>query len=103
MTLYVGNDHRIEITDLKDDDDNVITGATVTATVFESDGTTEVSGVSWPITLSDEGSGTYGATLSADVNIKENTRYIVNIKAVSGNTEALWRQDEPAVRRPFRQ
>lgn len=103
MTLYVGNDHRVEVTGLKDDDGNVITGATVTATVYESDGTTEVSGVTWPITLSDEGSGTYGGTLSTDADIKENTRYIVNIKAVSGNTEALWRQNEPAIRRSFNQ
>lgn len=80
--LYVGNDHVVEVQGLRDADGQVIPSASVQATLYESDKTTEVSGVSWPLVLTYEGSrGNYRGELSSNVGIVEGRRYAMKLTA----------------------
>ena len=93
--VYTATDHRVRIPDLTDQDGTSVTGATVEMTLYESDGTTEVSGVTWPVTLSDDGGGEYSGVLPDTVNTQENTRYELRLVATSGSAKRTWR--EPVV------
>lgn len=103
MSLFIGNDHRITLTGLKDEDGNLVTGATVTARLLEADAETEVSGVSWPTTLSDDGGGDYSGVLDDAASLEKGKAYYLEVKAVSGSTQAVWRQVQKAQFREFDQ
>lgn len=58
--------------------------ATVQATLFESDGATEVTGQTWPATMTAEGSGNYRAILSDQANLIAGQNYIARIVVDDG-------------------
>jgi hypothetical protein len=91
MTLYVGTDLLLQVSGLKDQDDNAVTGATVEATVFESDASTEVSGVTWPVTLSDDGGGDYSAVLEDTMALDNGRLYWIKVEITgSGADDTRW-------------
>jgi len=80
--LYVNNDHVVELQGLRDDAGSLLSGATAEATLYESDGTTEVTGVTWPLALVYAGSrGIYRAVLSEAVDVVDGRRYELKITA----------------------
>ena len=82
--LLADTDHVIEIPALSNGlTDAVITGATVTVTVLDSDGA-EVSGQSWPTAMSEDDPGQYYATLSADMSVTVGATYTAKIIADAG-------------------
>lgn len=81
-TLFVDNDHLIELQGLRDSDGKLLSGAVATATLYQADGVTEVGGQVWPLVLAYAGTrGTYRAALSAAIDIVSNGRYKLEIKA----------------------
>lgn len=102
--LYVNNDMVISFEGsgkLTNSNDVAITNATVEVTIYESDGTTEVSGATWPITFTHNGDGEYEATLPNDMEITAGTIYYVKITAVVGGTDAEWTGFVKAKEREF--
>lgn len=82
--LYVDNDHHIRLFDLRDSDGTGITGATVQATLYESDGVTEVTGVVWPLSLAyDADERAYVGELPAALEVVSGRRYKLNVTAVA--------------------
>jgi len=98
-TLYVGNDMRLVLQGrgrLKDERGKPVPDATVEATLYEPDYTSEdeseVSGVTWPITLSEGGEeGEYSGIIPADADIQAGKRYYLKIEATTpGNAKGRW-------------
>lgn len=101
--LYVGNDTVLELVGegrLEDQDGNPVESATVEATLLEPDGT-EVSGVTWPVALSDEGDGEYSGVIPSDVQVTKGNRYGLQLVAEAGSAKATWVQTVLAVERSF--
>lgn len=97
--IYIDNDHTVTLSALKDEDDAAVTSATVNMTLYEWDGVTEVSGVSWPVTLSHTASGTYTGSLSSSAAVVRGQRYRLKVVATdSGKTLTGW-QDAYVERR----
>lgn len=83
-TLFLNNDHIIELDGLQDANGSFVAGASVQATLYESDGVTEVTGVAWPLTLTYQGQrGRYAGELPAAVGIVDKGRYKLKLEAVS--------------------
>jgi hypothetical protein len=83
-TLFLNNDHVVELSGLKDVDGSFIADAIVQATLYENATDTEVAGVSWPITLQYQGSaGRYLGELSRDIDVVEGGRYQLKLTAES--------------------
>ncbi|HKJ74726.1 MAG TPA: hypothetical protein VKA19_11470 [Alphaproteobacteria bacterium] len=101
MTLWVGNDLILSVSSLTDQDQQAVTGATLRATVYESDETTEVSGVTWPLALSDDGAGDYSATIPDTADLVVGNDYFVVVTASKGTIQQRWTAHEVAQRRPF--
>ena len=89
INLYAGNNTiEVELIGLKDASDNsYINDATVTATIHEEDGTTEVTGETWPISLAyvTASNGDYRGVVSADSNIVARTKYQITISATDAD------------------
>ncbi len=88
QTLFVESDNLITVDEVKNTATDVyITDATVNATLYESDGTTEVSGETWPIVLSyvANTNGRYEGTIEDTVSLVSNVRYRLKI-IVDGGT-----------------
>ena len=93
--IYIDNNHTIKLVGLT----NCLTGAidngaTVTVTLIDSSGT-QVTGQSWPATMSIVSesplTGTYRASLDADLSLVANRSYIAVINATgSGGQIAHW-------------
>jgi len=60
---FNGNSHVLELR-LRDYDREPVEGATVSATITDAQGSV-VAGVSWPVSLTHQGSGVYRTTLPA--------------------------------------
>lgn len=101
MALYINSDNLIEMKDLQDQDGNALTGATVNATVYESDATTEVSGQSWPITLTDDGGGDYSGVLEDTMELTLYSGYWVKLEIDAGGAQDERWKFEVAERRGF--
>jgi hypothetical protein len=98
--LLVGNTMEVTVSGLKDQDGNAVTGATVEVTVLDLQGT-EVSGQSWPVTLSDDGGGDYSGELDSGISLTVGTTYEVRIEVSGVGAEAEWREYRQAKRRTF--
>lgn len=82
-TLFVNNDHVIEIQALREADGTLVPSAVVEATLYLTDGVTPVPGVSWPLTLTYTGAkGTYRGELGAGVGVTAGSRYTMKLTAV---------------------
>lgn len=81
--LYVNNDHVVEIQGLRDADGKALSAADVEATLYESDGETEVTGVAWPLPLLYQGPpGVYQGELTNAVAVVPGRRYVLKLSAV---------------------
>lgn len=101
MALYVGNDMVITVAGLTDQAGAAVTSATVEATLFESDAATEVTGITWPVTLSHDGSGTYSGVMDKAAAVTLGAIYWLRVDAVAGSADARWWSQEVATRRLF--
>ncbi len=91
--LYIGNDTQIDVTGLQNaDDSSYLNAATVTVTVKDLSGT-EVSGISWPVTLSYESAsnGNYSGAIDKALSITEGATYHIEITAAESGLDAFWR------------
>lgn len=80
--LLVGNDHVVVLKELRDDNGNFISGATVEATLFLADGVTAATGASWPVSLPYTGTkGTYSQAIPTGVVLQDNKRYVLKVTA----------------------
>lgn len=90
INLYAGNNSiEVLLEGLKNaSSGSYINDATVTVTIYESDGTTEVTGVSWPVTMTyvTSSNGNYRGIVSADSNIVACTKYKIKISATDSNS-----------------
>jgi Na+-transporting NADH:ubiquinone oxidoreductase subunit NqrA len=84
VKFYIGADNLVEANGVRDE----ITGAylstaTVTATLFQSSGTTVVSG---PVALSyvADSKGDYRGMFDESVSVVSGTRYVLEVKIVQG-------------------
>lgn len=88
-TIYLDNTSTVQLQGLQSVvDDSYINDATVTATLYESDEVTEVTGETWPITLDyiASSNGNYAGSFSADVNVTEFGTYKAVITAILPDT-----------------
>jgi len=89
--IYTGTDHRLRLLGLQDQSGTYQDGATVEATMFDSDGT-EVSGQTWPTSMTSiKGSGSITAVSTSDDSVTvagDETEYIYDGDRVviSGST-----------------
>ena len=84
IILYKDNDQKLVIKGndkLKDQKGDAIVGADVKATMYEYDGTTEVSGITWPLNLTDLGSGEYEASLPHTIGVEAGNHYFLKVVA----------------------
>lgn len=91
-TIYVGNDNVLKVTALADDAGTYINTATVTATLEDESGA-EVSGETWPITLSyvSASDGNYQGVLKDTLSLSTVKEYTAKITADDGaNKKGYW-------------
>jgi Ethanolamine utilization protein EutJ (predicted chaperonin) len=82
--LLLLNDMICEVAGLKNAvSGDVLTAATVTVSVKDLDGV-DVPGVSWPVTATGDGAGTYQATLPDTMSLTLGQKYRIDIDADAG-------------------
>jgi len=87
MFLYIDNNNVIELQDLTNSVTEVVdTGATVETTIKDSSGTA-VTGQTWPAVMAHDATGTYRATLEADIALIPNRQYTAIVDAVGSGGE----------------
>lgn len=103
MALYVDTDNNVSLTGLNNDDGSYVNNATVRATVYEANGSTEVSGQSWPVTLNYQSGtdGNYSGVIDDAASLVDGAYYWVEITAEHGATKSTWRNLEQASYRAF--
>ena len=95
VSLYIGNDTVLQLGTTDEPLSNSITGtadtgATVTATIYDMTDT-EVTGETWPLTLSHNSGGIYQGTASRSMSLTENESYkIVYTATGSGGEVGKW-------------
>lgn len=82
----------VTITQLVDDDDAAVTGATVTITGIADVNGTAIGADEMPITLNHVADGKYEGSIPHDIGMSQGKRYVVTIRAVSGSLTRTWRQ-----------
>ena len=96
---YIGSDNVLRLDIFRDEiEGEYLNSATVTATVRDLAGN-EITGVSWPITLTYVASsnGRYQATVDAAASVTENSQYYVYYTAVQGSIDKQFRRRVIAV------
>lgn len=90
--LKLNSDNVIKLVDLTDAaDGTIITGATVTVSLYEPDGTTPVTGETFPLAMPHTGAGTYEATLNDQLVLNTRKTYKANVIADAGvNKHREW-------------
>lgn len=89
--IYLDNDHVVKLDGLKDKDGVAVTSATVECRILDSD-KQEVSGITWPLALSHVSDGNYEVVLDKAVDLTLNSLHFLEVTAVQGGTEAMWRE-----------
>lgn len=99
--LYKGNDHDVGVPDLRErDTGDPLTGATVTAQLFQSDHTTAIGSA---VTLTDEGAGVYTGVIESSVfaAVAIGTTVVCRHVVVKAGENAEWDEElEVGYRRP---
>ena len=81
--VYMASHNLIELQELTDGaSGSAITTATVTAVIKDSSGT-NVSGETWPLTLSHVSAGTYRGTVSSAVSLTRHAKYTCYVTATT--------------------
>ena len=94
LTLYIGNDMVIEVTELTNSVTSVVDEAATVAVTLLSSGST-VAGATWPISMPHVAGGLYRATLPAGLQLYASTSYSAVITVTgAGGEVAKW---EPQV------
>lgn len=106
INLYEGNNSlQAEITGLQlKADQSFVNDATVNVTIYEEDGTTQVTGVSWPISMDyvAASDGIYRGIISHTSNIVNRSKYKVVVSATdTGGNQGEWIEWAIAKRRRF--
>ena len=102
--LWLNNDHSVLLEGdgkLTDSLGNPVEGAAVSITLLDVATDAEVSGVSWPITLTDLGGGVYKGQLPRDVDVMFGTPYTLVVTAIAGGAKGEWRSTVVAKYRDF--
>lgn len=86
LTLYVGNSMELQLANLVDSGGGAVAGASVEATIYEADGTTQVTGTAWPVAMPYSG-GVYTASLPPDLGVVAGYAYRVQVVATLGNAK----------------
>lgn len=82
--LYLNSDNTVEVRNLKNNvTDTIITTATVTVTVVDSDGV-DIAGVTWPISLPHIADGLYRGNLPDTLVLERNQRVYATYVADDG-------------------
>lgn len=89
--LYVGNDHRLTVDQLRDTDDQYINSATIEATLIDS-ASNEVEGQTWPLSLSyvEDSDGKYEGILDDAMELQDGENYTLIINTVDGDSVGHW-------------
>lgn len=85
LAYYLSSTHTLTVT-LTDTEDAGVTGATVVCTVVDRDGE-EVSGQSWPLSLTDAGSGSYTGTVEHDLDVTKGQRLTAQVTATKSSVQ----------------
>lgn len=94
MPLFVDSTHEVVVDNLVDQDGSAVTGATVEATLYESDGETELTGITQPVSLADEGSGKYVGVVDEGLNAAEDDLVKIKFVATKNGVQRVWWRDE---------
>jgi hypothetical protein len=98
-TLYINNGMLLKVSSLMDQSNSsYVTNATVLATL-KTASDTNVTGQTWPLTLTHQSSGTYQGILEGDLDVS-GAYYNLEITVNSGSaSQASWDIDVKAERR----
>jgi len=88
----------VELSNLLGSDGAAVTGALAQCTVYQSDGITEIAGVSWPLTMN-EANGIYTAPLPSGLAITPGQLYYVRVQASYGGADFDAQSQAEAIRR----
>lgn len=89
MRIYPrGNSVVVDGLGFKDQDGNLVTGASVVAEVAFSDGSA-IEGLDNPLSMSDEGEGNYTVTVPA-LDVPDGTDLRVTVRATIGDVKGRW-------------
>ena len=92
LTIAIGNSNTAVLSGVKNGLNGIVDdGATIAITLYESDGTTEVTGQLWPASMYNEPDmgGLYAATLEDDLDLLLNHKYIADVAGTGSNGEVL--------------
>lgn len=98
-TIYSDSDNLLVLENLKDELAELrgntpwVNNADVEVTVYESDGTTKVSGINWPVPMShlSGSNGTYYLILDDAIEVSESDHVIIEIVVKKGaNTKRVF-------------
>lgn len=92
--LFIGTDHNLKVEPV-DEAGSAITGATVEFTVKDS-GFSNVSGETWPASLTETSSGIYEGNISDSLSLEQNRIYYIELTVTKGSTKATWRDRRTA-------
>ena len=94
LTLEIGNTSYVVMRGVKNTfADEFDDGATLTFILFEPDGTTHVLPQVFPSVMYNEPGGTYVGQLDADIQVKLNHTYIIQVDGIGSNGEVLYIRD----------
>lgn len=88
MPWYINSDQLLSVDGLSDPVTGAyVNNASVTATMYEADGVTEVQGVTWPLTVSyvSSSNGNYNGVLDDSRVLVEGNLYWIEVEADAGN------------------
>lgn len=87
LALYIGNNNVIELQALTNCVTNTVdTGATVSVTIKDTSGT-DITGETWPVSMTHDTGGTYRATISSNANMNNGTKYVAHVDATGSAGE----------------
>lgn len=84
--LFVGTDHTLWLLGLKDQDDNVVEGATVVSTLLDKK-YKPLNISPFPISLVDKGNGDYSAQIPDDVQLEIGSSYYIKINITKNGVD----------------
>lgn len=90
--IYINTDHQVTAKGLTDPAGNPVTGASVSATLYQIDGVTEIAGQTWPLTMTGDGAGNYTGELSHSIAVTDDQSVLLRVVASSeGLQSEMWR------------
>lgn len=95
MPVFLDSVHELVVSDLTDQDGNLVSDASVEATLYEQNEKTKLTGVTQPVSLSAVGNGKYVGTFDSGLlNIASGDLIKIKYKATKGSTTKTWWRSE---------